>query len=169
MTSKEVELMRWTPWFLTRVVTITMAFAAPALAGGPLEAPDGGGPLGTDFTGWTPVAFLYGGVDNATTRSRIICTNLNHISTDVAIQWYTASDSFSRQPLVEEQDDLLPSDADDFVTDGTLDRDLLVRVLVSEKKAQIHCSGRIEVGGAPGSPLEVVYVKKAPKVRVLKK
>jgi len=147
-----------------------VGLATPALAGGPFEAPDDTGPLAIDFTGWTPVAFVYGGRDNATNRSRVLCVNVGTVATDVAVQWYDAGDVATRQPVLEGFNSMPPSDldADGFETDGTVVGNVFARVIVSNKKAAIQCAGRIEVSGTPSGSLEVVYIKKTPKARISK-
>ena len=147
---------------------VAVGLATPALAGGPFEAPDGAGPSAVDFTGWTPVAFVYGGKDNATTRSRVVCVNVGTVSTSFAVQWYNGADVSTRQPVEENSLGLPPSDMDWDETSGTLVTDLFARVLVRDKKAQIQCAGRIEVSSAPSGSLEVVYIKKTPKARISK-
>ena len=52
--------------------------------------------------------------------------------------------------------------------DGTIFTNVFARVLVSNKKAAIQCAGRIEVSGTPSGSLEIVYMKKIPKVRISK-
>lgn len=148
---------------------VAVGLATPALAGGPLEAPDGTGPSLQDLSGWAPVAFIHGGEDGATVRARVLCTNVGNAAANVAVQFYDDGDDPTRQPLIELIEGLPVSDMDWFPTDGTINDYVLIRVLADTKKAAIQCGGFNEaVGGDPVSALQVVYIKKAPKAKFSK-
>lgn len=152
------------------LVSFALAIAAPALAGGPLEAPDDGGP-GGDYTGWTPVAFIFGGIDTATSTVRVACMNVGQVETNAVVQFYDAGDNPTRQPDEEDNLTMPPSDVDTATTAGTNNGTMTARVLVEQKKAakSVQCSGVQLDGGIPVAGLEVVYIKKAPKIKVAKK
>jgi hypothetical protein len=151
-------------WPRALAAAAAVLLAMPALGGGPLEPPDAGGPGIEDYTGWTPLAFVMGGRDDASTRSRVHCLNVGTTETRVAVQWYDDAETSSREPFLEGSAPMPPGDLDVFVTSGGPNLEVFARVLIRDKRARVACAGQTEdAAGVPLAALEVVYLKKIPK------
>ena len=88
---------RWTS--ALRVLTFLL-FPLAASAGGPLAPPDGvGNPDGGDYTGFYTVGWVIGVRDTALMHTEVRCMNFGVVAADIALQFYTASDTVDRDPV----------------------------------------------------------------------
>ncbi len=76
---------------LTLISAVALGLAIPALAGGPLEPPDGvGNPSSANYTGYAIHGFVFGAKDTVNQRTEFRCFNFGGAdATDVAVQFYS--------------------------------------------------------------------------------
>ncbi len=146
----------------TRAVILAAAllmWTVPALAGGPLEPPDGvGNPDFNDYSGYFIVALFPGVRENSSQRTRFQCFNAGGATADnVVVQFYSANGSASRAPtgidglasVVDPGE--APSDDTEFGVTGSVSDRGIARIIaidsVRRRNPALNCSATIETAG----------------------
>jgi len=87
---------------IAEVVILSLALAAPTLAGGPTQKPDGvGNPSGLDYTGWFSLYLIIGVRESTTQATTIHCYNPTSTTAAVAVQAWDASPVVGRNPQAD--------------------------------------------------------------------